>query len=176
MIMGTEERTVADIMQTDVVTVKPDTTVAELTDLLEQSGITGAPVVDDEGRVEGVVSVSDVSRAVARAASGRSPGREGDAGGRRGGRQPADFFRFARRASGYLPRELPQSNLGARAVREIMTPATISIRKTAGVAELARFLTQAGVHRALVLEDTRLVGLVSATDVVRSIAKAADED
>lgn len=170
----TEEMTVADIMHTDVVAVKPNTTVAELTDLLEEEGITGVPVVDDRGAVQGVVSVSDVSRAVARAASGRGPGSPGETAGPDGG-EPGDFFRFARRLPAYLPPELPQSHLGARAVREIMTPATVSVRATAGVGDLARLLTRAGVHRALVLDDDRLAGIVSAMDVVRVVAESAEQ-
>lgn len=168
-----ETLTVADIMQADVVTVKPDTTVAELTDLLEEEGITGAPVVDDEGFVRGVVSVSDVSRAVARRASRGSggPGR----GGRGGDDRPADFFRYARRLPAYLPPELPQSDLGARAVREIMTPATVSVRPAAGVGDVARLLARAGVHRALVLDDDRLAGIVSAMDVVRVVAESSGD-
>lgn len=169
MATATEKLTVADIMQTEPTTVKPNTTVAELTDVLEEESITGVPVVDDAGLVQGVVSVSDVSRAVARQASGRSPGPGRDSPSEED--EPADFFRFARRLPASLPPELPQSNLGARAVREIMTPATVSVRATAGVGDLARLLTRAGVHRALVLEDGRLVGLVSAMDVVRVVAE-----
>lgn len=170
----TETLTVADIMRTDVVTVKPNTTVAELTDRLEEAGITGAPVVDDDGLVQGVVSVSDVSRAVARRASRRgssASARTGDTADDR----PADYFRYARRLPAHLPPDLPQSELGARAVREIMTPATVSVRASARVADLARLLTRAGVHRALVLEDGRLVGLVSTMDVVRVVAESAGD-
>jgi CBS-domain-containing membrane protein len=169
-----ETLTVADIMRRDVVTVKPNTTVAELTDRLEEEDITGAPVVDDDGLVQGVVSVSDVSRAVARRASGAGPGSSGEAGGG-GGDEPSDYFRYARRLPAYLPPELPQSELGARAVRDIMTPATVSVRASAGVADLARLLTRAGVHRALVLENGRLAGLVSAMDVVRVVAESAGD-
>lgn len=175
MATTTETLTVADIMRTDVVTVKPNTTVAELTDRLEEEDITGAPVVDDDGVVQGVVSVSDVSRAVARRASrAAGPDASGEAGGG-GGDEPSDYFRYARRFPAYLPPELPQSELGARAVREIMTPATVSVRASAGVVDLARLLTRAGVHRALVLEDGRLAGLVSAMDVVRVVAESAGE-
>ncbi|MFW6193752.1 MAG: HPP family protein [Gemmatimonadota bacterium] len=174
MATETQEFTVADIMQTEPVTVKPDATVAELTDLLEEEGVTGIPVVDGDGIVQGVVSVSDVSRAVARSASGRSPG-SGREGRPRGDGEPADFYRFARRLPAHLPPELPQTNLGARAVSEIMTPATVSVRATAGVGDLARLLDRAGLHRALVLEDGRLVGIVSAMDVVRMVAESAGE-
>ena len=44
---------VRDIMNTDLVTVSPDTTVHELTRVLSEHGISGAPVVDMNGEVLG---------------------------------------------------------------------------------------------------------------------------
>ena len=44
-----DELTVREIMTTDVVTVKPDTTVGELADILTQKKISGVPVVDSTG-------------------------------------------------------------------------------------------------------------------------------
>ena len=50
------ELKVRDIMQTAVVKVGPETTVRELAEVLAEHKISGVPVVDDEGRVIGVVS------------------------------------------------------------------------------------------------------------------------
>lgn len=71
-----------------------------------------------------------------------------------------------------LPASLPRSKLGTRAVRDIMTPATFSVRPEASLVELTRFLVQGGMHRALVLDDSALVGIVSSMDVVRAVARA----
>lgn len=49
-----------DIMTTDVVTVTPDTPVERVARLLAEHRITGMPVVDDEGRVIGIVSEYDL--------------------------------------------------------------------------------------------------------------------
>jgi CBS domain-containing protein len=46
---------VKDIMTTDIVTVKPDMQVNELADLFIKRDISGAPVVDDQGKLLGVV-------------------------------------------------------------------------------------------------------------------------
>jgi len=57
--------TVRDIMNPAVVTVAPDTTVRQLARLLADEEISGAPVVDQSGRLQGVVSATDVVRLAA---------------------------------------------------------------------------------------------------------------
>jgi CBS domain-containing protein len=58
-------------------------------------------------------------------------------------------------------------------VRDIMTPATFTVRPDTTLREAARFLVRGGIHRALVLDDKRLVGIVSAFDIVRALAMDA---
>jgi CBS domain-containing protein len=49
-----------DIMTADVITVSPGDTVRELARVLTDAGISGAPVVDGEGDLVGIVSEADV--------------------------------------------------------------------------------------------------------------------
>jgi CBS domain-containing protein len=58
----------------------------------------------------------------------------------------------------------------ATTVREIMTPATLTVRPEATIGELSHFLLRADVHRVLVVDDGRLQGIISAMDVVRAMA------
>ena len=51
---------VKEIMTTDVITVPPATPVREVANLLSERNVSGVPVIDDEGRVLGVVSELDV--------------------------------------------------------------------------------------------------------------------
>lgn len=60
---------VTDIMKTDLKTIAPDATVADLVGLQADEHISGVPVVDQHGRLVGVASTSDVLQAVADAAS-----------------------------------------------------------------------------------------------------------
>lgn len=166
------ELTVADIMQQDVVTVPPDLTVAKLLELLEEEDISGVPVVGTDGTVEGVVSLSDVARAVGEeAATGEPPSRRGPDPSRD---RLSAFFRLPDGPLPGLPASLPRSKLGSRAVRDIMTPARFSVRPQASLVQLARFLSQGGIHRALVQEGPALDGIVTTMDVARAVARAGD--
>lgn len=57
---------VRDLMRTDVTTIVPDASVAELVQALADSRVSGLPVVDPTGHVIGVVSASDVLQAAAK--------------------------------------------------------------------------------------------------------------
>lgn len=60
------EMPVTQIMTTDVVTLAPDTSVEDAVALLTEHGISGAPVVDSDGRLIGVLDDSDLIVAEAR--------------------------------------------------------------------------------------------------------------
>ena len=56
---------VADLMQTDVRTIAPESSVAELVRAMADSRVSGLPVVTPAGHVVGVVSATDVLQASA---------------------------------------------------------------------------------------------------------------
>lgn len=60
---------VADLMHTDLKTVDPDATIAEVVTVLSDGHVSGLPVVDNRRRVLGVISASDVVTAIAEAGS-----------------------------------------------------------------------------------------------------------
>jgi CBS domain-containing protein len=49
-----------DVMTTPVVTISPDTTLADATKLLDAKGITGVPVADAQGKVMGILTEKDI--------------------------------------------------------------------------------------------------------------------
>jgi CBS domain-containing protein len=163
--------TARDLMTRDVVTVKPELTVADLMDVLMEEGLSGVPVVDRNGKVAGVVSSTDVLRAAAEEA--RTPS------GTEGEEAPAAYYRelgaAPRSLALTLPPNLPRTRLGALPVRDIMTRGTLSVRPTATLPEVARFLVRSGVHRTLVMEGAALVGVVSALDLLRPLAELNEE-
>ncbi len=56
---------VAELMRSDLQTIGPDATVAEIVQIMSDTHVSGLPVVTSEGRMLGVVSATDVLRAAA---------------------------------------------------------------------------------------------------------------
>jgi CBS domain-containing protein len=144
-----------DIMQTQLVVVGASDSLAAVARLFSDEGIHGAPVVDEQGRVVGVVSVSDLLRAAADAEEGARP----------------DYGYFAEGIETF-PRGL--ENLVAREdtrVEDVMTDAIVSVEPTAGLAEVARTLRENRVHRVLVLDEDTPVGIISSFDLIAVLEK-----
>ncbi|HEX6927115.1 MAG TPA: CBS domain-containing protein [Longimicrobiaceae bacterium] len=154
---------VRDLMQTEVVTIGPDATARELMELLDYYEIGGVPVVDAEGRVLGVVSGRDLIRFAAERNEAPAWYLPEEPEPKLGGYFHPD------RVSTTLLRRL-EGILEGILVRDIMTPAVFSVREGATIPELARFLLQSGAHRALVLDDGQLRGIVTTTDILRALA------
>lgn len=177
---------VADIMQTNVLTVEPSMSVAQLARTLLDRQITGAPVIDRGGSVVGVVSASDVLRLVSsetneppvrELARGREPDAPGEVAFALEASESGSVSAFFRDAGGPLHEQavdlsplLAPVPLTARTVADIMMPARFSVRPSTTVEGLARFLLTARVHRALVLERGLLRGIVTTFDVLRVVA------
>jgi CBS domain-containing protein len=68
---------------------------------------------------------------------------------------------------------LAKARLETTPVEEIMTAASFHIRPDASLPELARFLVRGNIHRALVLEGSRLAGIVTSMDALRAVADGA---
>lgn len=59
--MATQTQTAKDVMNLDVLVVQADTRAGEAAGFLTENQITGAPVVDEEGHLVGVVSLTDLA-------------------------------------------------------------------------------------------------------------------
>ncbi len=63
---------VSELMHTDVETVRPDATLADVVETLADRHITGVPVVDRCGKMLGVVSTTDILEAQAEGLAGKA--------------------------------------------------------------------------------------------------------
>ncbi len=144
-----------DLMTPDVLTVREDLTVSELSTFLSENEITGAPVIDDEGRVVGVVSVVDIARADSEEAdrtawSSLEPDSYAhDWDGRLAG-GGVQIFHLHDRVR----------------VRDIMNSSVHAVGEDTHVAEIAEKMLQFHLHRLLVIEDDCLVGIISTSDLL----------
>ncbi len=167
-------RYVEDIMQKEVVTVTPDTPVKELLRNMVAAQISGVPVVTEDGEIVGVVSATDVVRLGAE--SGEIP--RGDLSleplaflADEDDEPSAPFFMVPGEWS--YPTEgqaeaMPDALFEGYAVSDIMTPAVFTVRPRESVEDAAKFLLRGRIHRALVVEDGQLKGIVTAFDLLRA--------
>lgn len=133
--------TVAGLMEEEVVTASPSTSVRELTRLLRRHRISGVPVVDEDGRVVGTVSVSDLMWL-------------------------SDWFAEGAREG----RRAATDHLEEKTVADVMTPDVFGVPPEASLRELSRFFSRTGLGRAVVLDRGNLVGIVSVIDLLGLIA------
>jgi CBS domain-containing protein len=175
------EVTVGDIMQRDVTTVGPETSVRELTRILSDHGISGVPVVTASGAVVGVVSSSDVVRLAADAFEVGLSGGPWRPGGLEGWDGPDEDEETSESAGFFLPErsshapeldlEVDEDAFDGYRVADIMTPVSFAMSPTASVRELADFLLRGRIHRAVVTENGHLAGIVTTMDVLRALAE-----
>jgi CBS domain-containing protein len=163
-------RIVRDIMQTDLISVRPEATVHELVQLLDEEGISGVPVLDSAKKLRGVVSRTDVVRHVARAPELPTPQAFWE--GLATGEDEGDLYFLAPETSAMV---LPSSRLDHPdledvTVEEIMTPVAFSVDPEMLIWELAAYLVRGRIHRALVTEEDRLLGIVTAFDILTVVA------
>lgn len=174
-------RTVRDLMTSaaGLATVAPEWTLREVAELLTARHVTGAPVLEGS-TVAGVVSASDLLEFATTAHREAPDCAEPGAGSWReeAGEPAAPFFLSLGMDLG---EELATPFADARGAEwnafdehtaeEVMNRRILSIPPGASLAEASRAMIGGGVHRLLVIEDERLVGLLSATDVLRAVAE-----
>jgi CBS domain-containing protein len=172
--------TVRDIMNTDVVTVHPEASARQLARLLADEEISGVPVVDGNGALVGVVSSTDLVRLAAEEAdvhvasfSVRPDATMTDPDGDEDA-DPDPYGFFLPEDSPLSPEgllnEMEESALDTRTVGEIMTPVTFTVEADATVTELAGFLVRGRIHRAVVVEEGNLRGIVTSGDLLKAVA------
>lgn len=173
-----------DIMSVDLITLAPEATLREAAELLSEEHVSGLPVVAGD-RVVGVVSASDILEFLSvasgvpaapgeRAATGAWPGAEREEGE---GEPPAAYYAHWEDAGVGLLQRLEEAEgpdwdvLEEHTVGEVMSRALLALGPDAAAREGARLMLEAGVHRILVMEDDRLVGVVSTTDIVKAVSQ-----
>lgn len=145
---------VKDVMTRGVVTVGPDTSLKEAAAILGRKGISGLAVVDPDGTVVGVLSEADILLKE----SGERTGHTGILG-----------WLFEAGAADLAHK------LSARTVGEAMTTPALTIGPERPVHEAAARMIEDGVNRLPVLEDGKLVGIVSRADLVRAFTRTDEE-
>jgi len=144
-----------DIMSRDVITVRKDSTIKEVVELLVEHKISGAPVVDETDRLIGMISEGDLLYKDRKLQT------------------PA----FLEILGGVIYLENPQrlsqdlKKMTASVVTELMTKKVFTVREITPVQEIASLMIKRKINRVPVVDEAeKVVGIVSRQDLVRSIA------
>lgn len=149
-------KTVRDVMTTSVLSVRPDALIKDVARLLIENRISGLPVVDDTGRVIGVISEGDLLvKEQSRSAIHRRP--------------LARIFG----ESGDTRQSL--AKVDARTAGDAMTTPPVTIDASSPVGMAATLMIQRRVNRLPVLENDRLAGIATRADVISAFVRT-DED
>ena len=150
-----------DVMNPQVLVVRDDLTLAELAAFFVDLEISGAPVHDAAGRLVGVVSVTDIARCTSSGGEHYVPDHD-----------PGFYVR------GWEDRVEPEDLEGFHfddegvLVRDIMTPAVFCVDADTPIREVAQTMMDSHLHRMLVTEEGRIVGIVSTSDMLQMVAEA----
>ncbi len=143
-----------EVMSTAVITVPAEAAIVEAAKVMLEHGVSGVPVVDNEGRLVGIVTEGDLFR---RCEIGTEP----DPSMRSAGSpsNPDTFSRFIKSHG--------------RQVREIMTHDVVRVFEDTPLARVAALLDLKKIKRMPVMRDDKIVGIVSRADLLRALVSAA---
>lgn len=151
---------VKDVMNPNVVFCKPDDTVREVAKILKENNISGVPVIEDEELV-GVVSEGDLLKLLIIPEKGELL-------------LPSPFEVIEVPIREYLGWEETKkilSDVGSIKVEEIMTKEVYTIPSEASVEEASEHMVRHRINRLPVIEDDRVVGIVTRGDIIEGLAK-----
>ena len=144
-----------DIMTTNVVTVSPETDIAEAVRLMLERQISGVPVIDSSGRLAGILTEGDLMRR-AELVTGRQ--------------------------SWWInPTSSPEQEAKAFVkshglkVKDVMTKEVVTINEQEPLDRIAMVFEERGIKRTPVMRSGKVVGIVSRANLLRSLADQKDQ-
>lgn len=160
--------TARDLMRTDLVTLSPDDTIEDAIASLSDAGISGAPVLRADGRLIGALTLTDIAQPehTDRDRVHTRPGEEV-----RIVTTSVEVDEFEEEEQLASKEDYSSEILGETLVSEWMSNAVVAVSPDASLRTLCRTLIDGGVHRAFVTDCGKLVGVVSAMDVIRLLAE-----
>jgi len=146
--------TVGDLMSPQVVMIPVEMSIQGAARLLSRSQVSGAPVVDAEGRCVGVVSATDFVHWA-----------EGN-----GRRASPDRTEECMCSAWQI---LEEKDFPETCVRTLMTKDPVTATPATKIGVVAQMMLDAHIHRAIVVDERRRpIGVVSSTDILAAVARA----
>ena len=154
-----ENLTAKDIMNREILTVNAELSLQGLAEFLFQNSISGAPVTSMDGKLIGVVSITDIIRQETPFEKGLPPDNR------------HDFYLHTVQEQ-FSHQDLDSLHLGDESlvmVQDIMTPAILEVRENDTVQKVADAMLKNRIHRVLVTREKEPIGIISTTDMLKVI-------
>ncbi|MEJ2096534.1 MAG: CBS domain-containing protein [Deltaproteobacteria bacterium] len=145
--------TVKDIMTTDLITVTPDMDIAQAAKILLGNRINGAPVVDKDGRLLGILCQSDL---ISQQKKLPIP-------------TLFTFLDGVIQLPSMKQLEKQVSKIAAISVAEAMTPKPVAVTPDTRIETVAALMVDNNFHTLPVVQDDDLVGIIGKEDVLRTL-------
>jgi CBS domain-containing protein len=148
-----------DIMNRDVLSVGPDWSISQLADFLLTNSISGAPVISEDNKLMGVVSMTDLVRHTSLPAVDTCTDFQDE----------CYIHSHERHIS---PSEIESSHIDAQSlisVRDIMTPVTFNVNEYTRIQDVADAMLRGRIHRVFVTRDEILVGIITTMDLLSAV-------
>lgn len=143
-----------DVMTLNVVSVQPQAAVMQAVRIMLQRKISGLPVVDDVGRLVGILTEGDLLR---RAETGTQ-------------KQRPRWLEFLL-GPGRLATEYVQTH--GRRVEEVMTHDPVTVTEETSLEDVVRTMEKHRIKRVPVMRGERLVGLISRANLLHALASVS---
>ena len=142
-----------DVMISSVISVKPSSSVHEAANTLLERRISAVPVVDDQGKLVGIVSEGDLLH---RAEAGTERRRSW----------------WLRALTGDETLAVEYTKVHGRKVSDVMTRNVITAAPDAPLHEIAALLEKNAIKRVPIVENGQVVGIVSRANLIQAVASA----
>jgi CBS domain-containing protein len=145
-----------DVMVSPVITVKPSSSVKEVAKIFLERRVSAAPVIDDQGKLVGIVSEGDLMH---RAEAGTERHRS--------------WWLRALTAEETLAAEYIKAH--GRKVADVMTRDVITAAPDTPLHEIAALLEKKSIKRVPIVKNGHLVGIVSRANLIQAVASTRKE-
>ena len=149
-----------DIMTKDILKVQEDWSIQRLIEIFSENSISGAPVISQEGKLVGVVSLTDIIRN--NVISEKDPQSY----------EPHEYYLHALEQQ-YARGEITSLQIKTEptlSIYDIMTPTIFKVNEDATAQQVADTLLTNCIHRVFITHEEKVVGIISTVDMLKIVS------
>jgi CBS domain-containing protein len=136
---------IKEIMTKDVITVSPDASLKEVGSIFKEKRISGAPVVNRDGYIVGIVTLTDLLKILG---------------------QIYRCKEVEERFTGLKLSKMHEEEKTKTKVRDIMTKDIVTISEDRTIDDVMKLMFDKGIHTFPVIKEDKLIGIVGKRDLI----------